>query len=780
MFVCMIHYVIHACFVSHVTHSCLFLCGIHCYFECSSNSITFASYYNRLWAQTRLSERSISLVVRVRSRLKVTGTMAEGKTVSIIPLNGKNYPSWRVQCRMALMREGLWGIVAGTEQAPNETAGADERAKFSARSDRALATVVLAVDPSLLYLIGDPVDPKVVWQKLAGQFQKKTWANKLCLRKRLFTMKLSDAGTVREYIKGMTETFDELSAIGDPTTDEDKVVYLLAGLPESYDVLVTALESGTDAVPSMETVTERLLREEQKLKDREDTDDSKKLLLARYKKQSGPFTCHYCKKPGHFKTDCRKFLQARSNENHENRRQMPQQPRKKSHAQQDAMLISHALAATSKNEWIIDSGASSHMCNEQSNFKEFVQLQSTEKVALGDGSTLDVKGEGTIDMEMILQDGTRRVCVLNNVLYVPNLAYNLVSVSRATDAGKTVDFDDSACEFRNEEDEVIAFGSRRGTLYFLKCTVKSRECANVTQENTKRLWHRRFGHLCEQSMMNLVKNDLVSKLNCDLLGEVGTCEACVGGKQCKSSFRSSESVTSTPLELVHSDLCGKMGEKSLGGAEYFLTFLNDKTHFAWVYSLKTKDQVFEKFKEWQAEVENFSGYKLKTLRTDNGGEFTSIKFQSFLKSCGVRHELTIPKTPEQNGLAERLNRTLVETTRSMLLDAKLTHKFWAEAVSTATYLRNKSPTSALKKTTPHEAWYGQKPRVDHLRVFASSAYTHIPKDERGKLDSKTKKCILLGYGSVQKGYRVFDPITQKISHSRNVKFDERESEMMQT
>ena len=99
-------------------------------------------------------------------------------------------------------------------------------------------------------------------------------------------MKLSDAGTVREYIKGMTETFDELSAIGDPTTDEDKVVYLLAGLPESYNVLVTALESGIDAVPSMETVTEQLLREEQKLKDREDTDDSKKLLVARYQVHS--------------------------------------------------------------------------------------------------------------------------------------------------------------------------------------------------------------------------------------------------------------------------------------------------------------------------------------------------------------------------------------------------------------------------------------------------------------------------------------------------------------
>ena len=108
----------------------------------------------------------------------------------------------------------------------------------------------------------------------------------------------------------------------------------------------------------------------------------------------------------------------------------------------------------------------------------------------------------------------------------------------------------------------------------------------------------------------------------------------------------------------------------------------------WVYPLKTKDQVFECFKEWQTEVENFTGKKVKILRTDNGGEFTSNSFQAHLKSCGVRHELTIPKTPEQNGAAERLNRTL-ETTRAMLLDAMLPvpQKFWAEAVSTAAYLK---------------------------------------------------------------------------------------------
>ena len=165
-----------------------------------------------------------------------------------------------------------------------------------------------------------------------------------------------------------------------------------------------------------------------------------------------------------------------------------------------------------------------------------------------------------------------------------------------------------------------------------------------------------------------------------------------------------------------------------------------------MYPLKTKDQVLERLKEWQADVQNFTGRKVKTLRTDNGGEFTSKIFEAHLKACGIRHELTTPKTPKQNGAAERLNRTLVETTSAMLLH----QKFWAEAISTATYLINRSPTSAVEGMTPHEAWYGRKPRVEHLRVFGCTAYVHVPKDERGKLDSKTKRCTLLGNGSVRK------------------------------
>ena len=224
--------------------------------------------------------------------------------------------------------------------------------------------------------------------------------------------------------------------------------------------------------------------------------------------------------------------------------------------------------------------------------------------------------------------------------------------------------------------------------------------------------------------------------------------------------------------MVHSDVCGKINSKSLSGAEYFLTFVDDHTRYTWVYALKQKKQVFEKFLEWKALVENSTGQKLKILRTDNGGEFTSTQFENFLKSEGVRHERTIVKTPEQNGVAERINRTLIETVRSMLADSKLPPKFWAEALATATYLHNRSPTKAVTGATPHEAWMGEKPRVDHLKAFGCAAYAHIPKDERQKLDPKARKCIFLGYGCETKGYRLYDPRRERILFSRDVLFNE--------
>lgn len=226
----------------------------------------------------------------------------EIKTAAIVSLKGANYSTWKVQCHMALVREGLWGVVAGTETAPEE-AEADRRSKFLARRDRALATIVLGMDPSLLYLIGDPEDPVVVWTKLQNQFQKKTWANKLALRRRLHSLQLKDGAPVQDHIKSMTELFNELAIVGDAIDKEDRVVYLLASLPDSFNTLVTALEVNED-VPKMEVVTERLLHSERKQKDKSSFDFSEKAMAAKFKGRSLTVRCHYCKKVGHIQRNC--------------------------------------------------------------------------------------------------------------------------------------------------------------------------------------------------------------------------------------------------------------------------------------------------------------------------------------------------------------------------------------------------------------------------------------------------------------------------------------------
>ena len=697
--------------------------------------------------------------------------MAESKTSAIVPLKGANYPTWKVQCRMTLVRDGLWGIVSGTETAPAE--GGDRRSKFLARRDRALATIVLAVEPSLLYLIGDPEDPVAVWEKLQNQFQKKTWANKLALRRRLHSLQLKDGESVQDHIKAMTELFNELAIVGDAIEEEDRVVYLLASLPDSFNTLVTALEASED-VPKMEVVTERLLHAERKQKERTSPDSSgeKAMTAKRQFRGRGP-QCHYCKKYGHIQKNCTKRIKAEEEKAKQGESETV--GGKSPKGKKVGLITRHVLGVREPaHDWIVDSGATCHVCNSKELFEDFNPLSEPQKVALGDGRTLEAIGTGAVEVKLELPGGESKIGRLNKVLYVPTLAYNLLSVAKATEAGKTVTFGETQGEVIDGEGEVVAAMSKAGNLYYLKCKpLKNERINSASHQSKENLWHRRFGHLGERSLCTLKKDGLVNRLDYDVSKEIDFCESCMSGKIHRSSFpKSGRERAEEPLGLVHSDVCGKISSPSLSQAEYFIVFVDDKTHYVWIYVVKHKHEVFGKFVEWRSLVEKSSGYKVKKLRTDNGGEYTSTEFESYLKKEGIEHQYTIPKTPEQNGVSERMNQTLVETVRSMLADSRLPHRFWAEALSTAAYLLNQSPTKTLDGKTPFQAWYGKKPNVNHLRVFGCFAYIHIPKDERKKLDPKAKKCTFLGYGTSRKGYRLYDWKTSSIIHSRDVVFNE--------
>ncbi|KAL0323926.1 UNVERIFIED_CONTAM: Retrovirus-related Pol polyprotein from transposon TNT 1-94 [Sesamum calycinum] len=253
----------------------------------------------------------------------------------------------------------------------------------------------------------------------------------------------------------------------------------------------------------------------------------------------------------------------------------------------------------------------------------------------------------------------------------------------------------------------------------------------------------------------------------------GACEACLQGKQHKKPFPSGTSWRAKAvLELIHTDVCGPMRTPSHEQNRYFILFIDDYSRMTWVYFMREKSEVFKVFKKFKNLVEKQSGRSIKVLRSDRGKEYNNSEFDKFCEEEGIEHQTTVSYNPQQNGVSERKNRTVMEMARSMLQEKHLPKAFWAEAVYTAVYLLNRCPTKAVQNMTPIEAWSGKKPSAKHLRVFDSICYVHIPTEKRHKLEEKTEKGIFLGYSTQSKGYRIYNLKTKKLIISRDVEFDE--------
>ena len=496
-------------------------------------------------------------------------------------------------------------------------------AKYLSRKDRALATIVLSLEPSLLYLIGNPDDPGVVWKKLADHFQKKTWANKLALRRILYSFKLKEGDSVHNHIRLMTETFDELSVIGDSLNEEDRIVHLLASLPESYDMLVTALEASQD-VPKWALVTERLLYEENKMREKQTGGAESKAMTSKHHiNKKGP-KCFHCGKFWHLKCNC--CLLGEDSK----KRVKRNYPKKKAFLTKKTKvepscsknehvvgLFAHHALTTSNNEkssWIVDSGATCHMYHDIDKFINMKKLDKAEDITLDDGHSVKAFGIGTVDLNVRVSDEKQQKCRLFEILYVPKLSYNLLSVSKATRSGKSFIFTESRCHLLDEKRNVVATGSKVGNMYYLNCIdeQESTHAASICSsgDTNEGIWHRRFSHLGMKNLQKLATDQLVNWLGYNVTKDIKFCEPCVDGKHHRSSFPNSGGRRATKLlEIVHSDVCGRLEAKSHSGAEYFVTFIDDKSRYVWIYILKNKSELLKKGLEWKSMVKKSSGEK---------------------------------------------------------------------------------------------------------------------------------------------------------------------------
>ncbi|GKC05077.1 retrovirus-related pol polyprotein from transposon TNT 1-94 [Tanacetum coccineum] len=287
------------------------------------------------------------------------------------------------------------------------------------------------------------------------------------------------------------------------------------------------------------------------------------------------------------------------------------------------------------------------------------------------------------------------------------------------------------------------------------------------------LWHRRLSHLNFDTIKQLTSHDLVDGLSKFKYRKNHSCSACEQGKSRKASL-SPKLVPSTEskLELLHMDLCGPMRVASINGKKYILVIVDDYSRFTWVYFLRTKDEASDMIIDFVNQVQRNLKALIMTIRTDNGTEFKNEKLRSFYAKLGIVHKTLIARTPQQNGVVERRNPTLVEAARTMLIFSKAPEFLWPEAIATAYFTQNHSIIHTRHNKAPYELIHGRKPNVQYFHVFGSLCYRTNNRDDIGKMKPKADIGIFVLYSEYICDFRIYNRRTKKIMEAIHVKFDE--------
>ncbi len=648
--------------------------------------------------------------------------MATESRVQIEKLDSNNYGIWSRRLKALLLSKELMDVVTGDE---------DDKKK----SNQALGLIQLYLSDYYLSMADDVATAKGLWDKLRNTFRATSNARRLTLKLQLNSLKKEPSEDITQYVARAKELASHLDSIGHKVDESEVVLPILAGLPPEYSTLRTVI-GAREEEPTVDKLLPMLLGEEQTISTQQQS------AVPIYSVQHGRKQYHRGNK--HSRPPNRAVQQ-------QQQQQAPYQSQerrgnfndrtpeciychKKGHWKSEcqtrirdersarqgfpgrpAVAFGASTHIEDSDDWVVDSGASRHLTPDRRLFSNYRSMASSTTVTFVNGHQASAVGEGDVDLLVKIGNSVEPV-VLKNVLDVPEATVNLFST-------------------------------------------------------------RRFGHLGYGNLFQLKDKHMVEGIATPAQSfkaqqdQKPLCEACTLGKQHRLPFPKSDSKSSRTLELVHMDVCGPFQVTSEGDAKYLATFTDDFSRLSEVLPLKQKSAVAEAVSTTMAKWETQTGKRLKAVRTDRGTEYVNKELTIYFQDSGITHSTTAPYTPEQNGVAERFNRTLMEKVRPMLFDAKLDFSYWAQAAITATYAKNRSPSSHHPSQTPWELFHGSKPDVSGMRVFGAKAYVHVPKQLRQKLDAVSQTGIFVGYEPHSKAYRVLLD-TGKISISRNVIFDE--------
>ncbi|GJR14231.1 retrovirus-related pol polyprotein from transposon TNT 1-94 [Tanacetum coccineum] len=382
--------------------------------------------------------------------------------------------------------------------------------------------------------------------------------------------------------------------------------------------------------------------------------------------------------------------------------------------------------------WYLDSGCSKHMTGDRSRLRNFVK-KFIGTVRFGNDHFGAIMGYG----DYVIGDS-----VISRVYYVEGLGHNLFSVGQFCDSDLEVAFRKHTCFVRDLDGVDLIKGSRGTNLYTISVDDMMRSSPicllSKASKNKSWLWHRRLNHLNFGTLNDLARKDLVRGLPRLKFEKDHLCSACQLGKSRKATHK--PKTINTIMEVLHTlhmDLCGPMRVQSINGKKYILVIVDDYSRFTWVKFLRSKDEtpafVINLLKQLQVGLNK----TVRFVRTDNGTEFVNKDLIDYYENVGITHEKTVPRTPQQNGVVERRNRTLVEAARTMLIFSKAPLFLWAEAVATACYTQNRSLIHTLHDKTPYELVHDKKPDLSFLCIFGALCYPTNNSEDMGLIHTSS-------------------------------------------
>lgn len=723
-----------------------------------------------------------------------------------IPLpvfDGQGYAMWKKRLLTFLRLKKC------EEVAIRKMNNTEREAEWQEQELKALNYIYCVISDKQMEFVDDETTPYGIIEKFDKMYLRKSTALQICVRNQLESIKLSEFSECEEFFSAFEKLTIDLKNSGATVSEKEKMNYMLRSLPNEYNHIGDVIDALKEEDQTVEFVMNKI-----KLFEKQNKESSKKGNSSAFKSEiKKDKKCFGCGKFGHYKSECwhenkstpsswrgrgqqrggaqRNWQRGQPNRSSWHRQATSRRGQGRQHNSEyqynndnyEQRVGNSFYVQVEENnnkgkrieinntvrtvDWILDSGCSDHVINDEKYFNKYTNLQNPICVKVGDGRILKATKIGNVICNFRLREKSSEV-IINDVYYVKEMDRNLISYGKVTEKNKIVS-EGKMSKIYNHNRELIAVARKVNNIYIMESSevVKSNFNSEKVSSNItmKEKLHKMLGHVNFKYLDIMCKENLLVGLPDHLEDEYLKCGTCIKNKMHNLTFNNNRKRATDLLEIIHADLNGPHNTTGFNGEKYFLTIIDDYSKLVKVYPINSKDQVSDCFEEYINTVENITEKRVKTLRCDNGTEFLNNKMYKITKEKGIIIETCPPYVHQLNGVAERYNRTIMDTARCLMYDSKLNMKYWPETVKTVAYLKNRTLANTKERKSPYEIFLREKPNIKNLKVFGSKVFVRVPEVKRAnKWDRKADIGILVGYET--NGYRIL--INNKIKITNHV------------